>query len=497
MIAIGGSIGAGLWIGTGTVLAQGGPASALIAYIFVGAILYCTVHAIGELATLYPVAGSFATFSTRFIDPAWGFAMGWNYAMNWLVVLPLEVTAGLKILHFWEHNGSYNIPEAVSVTIFLVAIFGINLCGVRAYGESEFGASLIKAAALFGFILLGIIINCVGNQTSGYIGLSLWTDPGAFNNGFKGFCSVLISSAFSFAGTELVGLSAAETMNPTKNIPRAVKQVFWRIATFYVVSVLIVGLIVRYDDIRLIGDSSDPSTSPFILAIQDAGLDGLDSVMNVVILVSVLSVANASFFASSRVLAALADQGQAPKALRYIDRRGRPIAAVCLAALVGLLSYMGTGVATDIVLDWLVALSGLSSIISWASICLSHIRFRQAWKLKGHSLDELVYRSPVGTVGSWLALCGLGLIIAAQVWVAVDPIDATHDIRSRVSHFFSSLLTLPVIFLFYFGFKLAFKTKWVKIEQIDIETGRYKMKGRHRRKEGGNSFLDRLTKLAI
>lgn len=266
---------------------------------------------------------------------------------------------------------------------------------------------------------------------------------------------------------------------------------------FYVVSVLIIGLIVRHDDVRLTGDASDPSTSPFIIAIQDAGLDGLDSVLNVVILVSVLSVANASFFASSRVLAALADQGQAPNALRYIDRQGRPIVAVCLAALFGLLSYMGTGVATDTILTWLVALSGLSSIISWASICLAHIRFRKAWKLKGHSLDELVYRSPVGATGSWLALCGLGLLVAAQIWVAIDPVDATHDVGERVAHFFASLLTVPVILLFYLGFKLTFKTKWVKIEQIDVETGRYKIKGRHRRKEGGTSFLERLSNLAI
>ncbi|KAJ4424633.1 hypothetical protein N0V82_000765 [Gnomoniopsis sp. IMI 355080] len=321
----------------------------------------------------------------------------------------LQWAGSLKILQFWEKNGSFEIPEAASVTIFLIAILGINLCGVRTYG--------------------------------------------AFNNGFKGF--------------------------------------------FYVVSVLIVGLIVRYDDDRLIGDSSDPSTSPFIIAIQDAGLHGLDSVMNVVILVSVLSVANASFFASSRVLAALAEQGQAPNALRYIDRQGRPIAAVCLATLVGLLSYMGTGVATDTILDWLTSLSGLSSIMSWASICLAHIRFRQAWKLKGHSLDELVYRSPVGVAGSWLALVGLGLIVAVQVWVAIDPIDATQDLGARVEHFFSSLLTVPVVFLFYLAFKLTCKTKWVKIEEIDIETGRYKIKARHRRKEGGSSFLERLSRLAI
>lgn len=312
-------------------------------------------------------------------------------------------------------------------------------------------------------------------------------------------------------------------MNPTKNIPRAVRQVFWRIGTvrilpqsftvpqssscciqttdtghciqFYVISVLIVGLIVRYDDVRLIGDSSDPATSPFIIAIQDAGLGGLDSVMNVVILVSVLSVANASFFASSRVLAALADQGQAPRVLRYIDRRGRPIAAVCLSALVGLISYMGTGVRTDTILDWLVALSGLSSMISWGSICLAHIRFRQAWQLKGHSIDELVYRSPAGVVGSWFGLCALGLVVAAQVWVAIDPIEAINGVNDRVENIFSSLLTLPVVLCFYLFFKLTYKTKWVNLENVDIDTGRYRKKARHRRMERRNVFMERLTNL--
>lgn len=258
---------------------------------------------------------------------------------------------------------------------------------------------------------------------------------------------------------------------------------------FYVVLIFIVGLNVRSDDARLTGDSNDPSTSPFIIAIQDAGLHGLDSIMNAVILISVLSVANASFFASSRVLAALADQGQAPNAFHYIDRQGRPMAAVCVVALFGLLSYMGTGVAADKILDWLVALSGLSSIMSWASICLAHIRFRQAWKLQGHSLDELVYRSPAGAIGSWLALCALGVILAAQVWVAVDPINATDVVRKRVEDVFSNLLTIPVVLFLYVCFKFTFKTKWVKIEHIDVDTGRYTVKGRHRRTVDGSRKL--------
>lgn len=195
--------------------------------------------------------------------------------------------------------------------------------------------------------------------------------------------------------------------------------------------------------------------------------------MNAVILISVLSVANSSFFASTRVLAAMAEQQQAPKFLRYIDRQGRPLAAVGVALLVGLLSYMGTGVQADIILEWMIQLSGLSCIFSWASICLAQIRFRKAWKYRGHDLDELVYRSPLGTAGSYLALVLLVFVVAAQVWVAIDPIEEVSGVGERVESFFSAMLAAPVVILFYLFFKLRFKTTWVTIERMDIDTGRF------------------------
>jgi len=191
--------------------------------------LFCTVHALGELAVAFPVAGSFSVYSSRFIDPAWGFAMGWNYALQWLIVLPLEIVAASITLNFWE--GSQGVNPAAWVTIFLFVIIVINFFGVRGYGEAEFVFSIIKVAAVLGFIILGIIINVGGvpSDPRGYIGAKFWYNPGAFHNGFKGLCSVFVTAAFSFAGTELVGLAAAESANPRVTLPTAVKQVFWRI----------------------------------------------------------------------------------------------------------------------------------------------------------------------------------------------------------------------------------------------------------------------------
>lgn len=286
-------------------------------------------------------------------------------------------------------------------------------------------------------------------------------------------------ASFAYTGTELVGLAAAETQSPTRAIPLAVKQVFWRITCFYVLSVFIVGLIVPADDSRLTGAEGDPSTSPFVIAIQDAGIAGLDSVMNAVILISVLSVANSSFFGSSRVLAALAEQHQAPRVLRYVDHKGRPIVAVGIAGCVGMLAYAGTSSVGDTLLDWLIALSGLSSILTWGSICLAHIRFRKAWKLRGHQLHELVYQSTVGVAGSWAGLGGVVLILAAQLWVALDPVPTAGNEaltpQERVAGFFQTYMAIPVVLAFYLVFKVAYKTRWVPVDEIDVDTGRYRV----------------------
>lgn len=175
--------------------------------------LYCTVHALGEMAVLFPVAGSFSAYSTRFLDPSWGFAMGWNYAMQWLVVLPLEIIAATLTINFWN-NGRIN--NDAWVAIFLVFIVIINFFGVKGYGEAEFVFASIKIIAVIGFIILGVILVCGGGPQGQYLGGQYWHDPGAFHNGFKGLCSVFVTAAFAFAGTELVGLAAAETSNPRR-----------------------------------------------------------------------------------------------------------------------------------------------------------------------------------------------------------------------------------------------------------------------------------------
>ncbi|KAF8453939.1 amino acid permease-domain-containing protein [Terfezia claveryi] len=465
MIAIGGSIGTGLFVGSGNALRTGGPAALLIAFALIGMMLYCVVHALGELAVVFPVAGSFSAYSTRFLDPAWGFAMGWNYAMQWLVVLPLEIVAAAITIDYWDSP----VNKAVWITIFWVLIVAINLFGVKGYGEAEFVFSLIKVIAVIGFIILGIIINCGGGPKGGYIGTMHWQDPGAFAAGFKGVCAVFVTAAFAFAGTELVGLAAAETANPRKSLPTAIKQVFWRITLFYIISLTIVGLLVPYTEKRLVGQSSaDAKASPFVIAIENAGIKVLPSIMNVVIMVAVLSVGNSSVYGSSRTLAALADQGQAPRIFSYIDRKGRPIVGIIVASLFGLLGYLAVSNKQDQAFMWMLAISGLSSIFTWGSICLAHIRFRRGWKLQGHSLDELAFKSQPGVIGSWLGFILNFLVLVAQFWTALWPIGKNPEAEV----FFSLYLAVPVVLVFYIVYKLLFWTSIVRAKDMDLVTGR-------------------------
>ena len=435
--------------------------------------LFCTVQALGEMAVIFPVAGSFSAYSTRFLDPAWGFAMGWNYAMQWLVVLPLEVVAAAITVQYWDSH----ISPAAWVTIFLTIIISINLFGVKGYGEAEFVFSIVKIIAVVGFIILGIILDIGGGPGGSYLGGKYWQNPGAFNNGFKGLCSVFVTAAFAFAGTELVGLAAAETANPRKSLPTAVKQVFWRITLFYIVSLTLVGLLIPFNDPRLIGSSSaDAKASPFVIAIENAGIKVLDSVMNVVIMLAVISVGNSAVYGSSRTLAALAEQGQAPKLFAYIDKQGRPLVAILFASALGFLAFLAATDKEEEAFLWMQALSGLSSILTWGSICLAHIRFRRAWKLQGHRLEELAFRSQAGVFGSWLGFIFNVLVLIAQFWVGFAPIPSSDGKRiegaaALTKNFFAAYLTAPIVLVFYLGYKVYYKTPIMKSKDMDLQTG--------------------------
>lgn len=289
--------------------------------------------------------------------------------------------------------------------------------------------------------------------------------------GFKGFCSVFVTAAFAFGGTEMVGLAAAEAADPRKSLPKATKQVFWRIAGFYVVSLLIMGIIVPNNSPDLLGSSgANTKASPFVLAIKYAGVKGLPSVFNAVITISVMSVANSCTYGSTRTMQALAANGMGPRWLAHIDSKGRPVWPVIIQMAFGLLAFINESSDGSTVFTWLLSLTGLSSFFVWGSICLSHIRFRQGWKAAGRSLDDLPFKSQLGVYGSYFGVFLVVICLIATFYISLFPIGGSPNAEA----FFESYIAAPIA-LALFAFWKVYAKDWqfgVKIADMDLDTGR-------------------------
>ncbi|CAD6900450.1 unnamed protein product [Tilletia controversa] len=424
MIAIGANMGVGLFLGSSSALYSGGPGFILIDFIIVAIMLFFVVMALAEMATTFPVSGSFVTYTTRFIDPALGFAMGWNYWLQWLVALPIQITAANIIISKWDVNNT--VPAAVWIILFLLLVSMINFFGIRLYGQINYWMSMIK---------------------------------------------LFVTAAFSLAGTELIGLTAAETSNPRKEVPKATVQVFWKVVACYIISLFMIGLIVPSNDERLAGDTQSP-VSPFVLAIELAGIKGLPHVFNIIILISLISVGNSSVYASSRTLLALAQLGQAPQIFGRIDSKGRPAHAMVLAISFGLFAFAQYASSATDIFRWLLALSGLASMFTWTSICYAHVRFRMAWKRQGHRLEELPWTSPTGVVGSIIGITMNVLALLFNFYTAAWPIEESLDGRARAKAFFQAYLAAPIVIILYVVAKIVRPTPRVELQDIDLQTGR-------------------------
>jgi amino acid transporter len=278
--------------------------------------------------------------------------------------------------------------------------------------------------------------------------------------------------------TSIFHPAAAETEHPRKVLPDASKQVTWRIILFYFVSLLIVGFLVPYDSPDLLGGGIN--TSAFVVAISTAGVTGLPDFMNFIILISNLSVGNSAVYGASRAILALVDYGQAPKILGYVDRAGRPMVAVLLCLIIGIIGFVGEdGAITAITFQWLLAISGLSSLFTWGSIMYCHIRFREAWALQGRTVDELPFTASCGTIGSWIGLLLNTAALGATFYVALFPIGGALGSddggKPDPKIFFLTYLAALVVVVFWFGYMVWGWEKnglWhVKLAELDLNDG--------------------------
>ncbi|CAG8113020.1 unnamed protein product [Penicillium salamii] len=489
MIAMGGALGTGLLIGTGSALAQTGPGGILIDYSIIGVIVFMVMAALGEMTSFAPMSrectrdyhlwrdiwyaklspGGFGGYATRFVDPALGFATGYAYFFKYLLATPNQLSALALIIKYWTGD---RISPAVWITIALLVVLVINFISVKAFGEFEFWLSSVKIIVMVGAIILLLVLALGGGPSAERTGFRYWNDPGAFAEykfkgslgRFVGVWTTMVQAVYAYSGTELVGVTVAEAQNPRLAMARAVKLTFFRIVIFYVLSVLFLGMVVPYNSSELAfaaNSSNSAAASPFVVAIQLAKIGGLDHVINACLLLFVISAATSGtssfhdYYIATRTIYNIAADGNAPKIFTRTNNRGVPIFAMILPTAFCLLAYMSISSGAKTVFTY------LTSIVS---TFVTHFYFSRAVKLQQVPANLFAYRAPLrewGSMGACLILCLLTLTKGFEVFL----------IEFDYKNFIVQYIGLPVYLFCLFGYKIYFRTSRVKAFEADLVTG--------------------------
>ena len=387
LIAMGGAIGTGLFLGSAQVIQSAGP-SIILGYAIGGLIAFLIMRQLGEMIVHEPVAGSFSHFANRYWGKFPGFLAGWNYWILYILVAMTELTAVAKYINYWWPH----IPAWASVLTFFIIITLVNLGNVKFYGESEFWLSIIKVTAVVAMIVFGLFLLFTAGEDSTASFSNLWAHGGFFPNGFEGLFFMLAFLMFAFGGIELIGMAAAEAENPEKTIPKAINQVVFRILIFYVGSLTILLSLVPWNQLDLGGLDK----SPFVMIFSQLGINWAAHLLNFIILTAALSVYNSGMYANSRMLFGLAKQGNAPKIFEKTNKAGVPIPAVLFSALLifgcVLLNYF----VPEQALSHLIYIVVGALVLNWAMISLTHLKFKQAMKKTGEITKFPALWTPLG-----------------------------------------------------------------------------------------------------
>ncbi|NUG67711.1 amino acid permease [Lactobacillus mellis] len=458
MIALGGCIGTGLFMTSGSTISKAGPGGGLVAYIAMGLMVYFLMTSLGELATNLPVSGSFATYNARYVDPALGFAMGWNYWFNWAITVAVDISTAALLIQYWLPKS----PGWIWSLLVLIVIFLINALTVSTFGETEYWLSIIKVTTVIIFLIIGFAM-IFGIMNGPAVGLKNFTYKKApFVGGIPAIINVFLIAGFSFQGTELIGVTAGESEDPTKAVPKAINDVFWRILLFYILSIFVIAALIPYTSPNLLSAANgNIAVSPFTLVFKRAGLAFAASFMNAVVLTSVLSSANSGAYASTRMLYSLAQDKYAPQIFAKTTKGGIPFYALLATILVSLLTFT-TSIFGQKIYMWLVAASGLTGFIAWVGIALSHYRFRRAFIKQGHQLSELKYHAKLFPLGPIIALILCIIVIGGQ------------NIEAFVKWDWQQIgityISVPLVLILYFGYKWKHHTKIIPLDEIDVSS---------------------------
>lgn len=437
-------------------------------------IVWCVMNNLAEMVTYMPMKGiTIPYFVGRFLDPSLAFADGWNYWYAYAMLLAAETTAAAIVIDYWQAP----VNVAVWITVVLIIILLLNIFAVSFFGEAEFWFASIKLITIIGLIILGIVLFFGGGPRHDPLYFTYWDNPGAFNEfmapgatgKFLSYWYAFVKAGFAFiTSPELIAIAAGETVSPRRNIPKAARRFVWRLALFYGISSLILGILVPFTDKRLLG-ASNASASPFVIGIQRAGISGLNHVINAAILTSAWSAGNSFLYSGSRILYTMSVNHQAPKIFSTVNKNGVPYVAVLFTWAFGLLAYLNVSNTGATVFNWFVSISTISGFLAWIVIMITYLRFRKA--MEYHNLmHALPLKTPLQPYATWATLFIIILLTLTNAFEVFWPS------KFNASNFLSSYITLPIFVAFYVAHKLWFRTPFArKVEDIDVISGKKEM----------------------
>ncbi|TLD08647.1 uncharacterized protein PgNI_07065 [Pyricularia grisea] len=493
LMAIGGSIGTGLWVGIGGVLSKAGPLSLLLGYAFWGLLYIWPLNlCVAEMCAYLPVRGTIFELARRFVDPALGFAMGWTYFFAGVMLVCTEYSAVATIMQYWNQD----INPAVWIAMAMVLCIMLNVVAVKWYGESEFIMASTKILLLFGLIILTIITMAGGNPQHDAYGFRNWGDgnyihsylaPGDAGR-FLGWWKVVIYAAFTIAGPDMIALAAGEIVNPRRTIPRVARLIFYRLVGFYFIGVLCVGIICSSRDPRLMGalasGASGAAASPWVIGIENLGIRVLPHIINAAIMLSGWSCGNAYLYAASRTLYGLARDNQAPKFLLYCTKQGVPLYCVLTVSVISCITFLVSSNSAVEVFFWFVDLTTTALIMTYTMMVITFLGFYRARNAQGLDPQTLPYLAPFAPYSAYLALF-LGCV--AILFVGFDSF-GPFDVRSFITSYFGLAFG---VFMYVF-WKVFKRTKAVDPMEADLYSGKKEVDEECRHwEEGGIEEVER------
>lgn len=471
MMAFGGTVGTGLFVGSGEALAIAGPGFLFLAYALICVFVYGIVTATTEISSYLPTPGStMASNGTRYASRSLGFAMGWLYWYSFAIIVAYEITAAGLVINYWPNN----VPIAAWITIMLIVIVALNCFPVKVYGEAEFWFASLKVFMIIGLLILSVVLFFGGGPNHDRLGFRYWQNPGATKEYLVGgsagrFCAflyVLVFSVFSFNfAPELLVIAAGEMQSPRSNLPTAARRYFYRLLIFYVLGVLAIGVIVSSSNPKLLGGGAGATASPWVIAIKSAGISGLDSVINAIIITSAWSAGNSYLYMSTRTLYSLALNGNAPKIFNRCNRWGVPYAALAASSLFALLAYLNVSENSEKVFNWFINLTNTAGFTSWICCCVIFFRFRKA--CKAQNITDLPFKSPLQPYHAWISLVAFSILLLCngfQVFFTNEWSTAT---------FLSSYIGIPIFVIIYTVHRIVYRkdTWFIAPEDVDMTSG--------------------------